>query len=68
ARQILCALYAILYRISGVACARKVSHILLYAPSFPSLAALPQRKIFRSRKSGISAENLLLTAKTSSAL
>ncbi|TQS47188.1 hypothetical protein DSB74_27105, partial [Salmonella enterica subsp. enterica serovar Typhimurium] len=41
---------------------RKVSHILLYAPSFPSFAALPQRKIFRSRKSGISAENLLLTA------
>ncbi|MCR2488905.1 hypothetical protein, partial [Salmonella enterica] len=50
----------ILYRISGVACARKVSHILLYAPSFPSFAALPQRKIFRSRKSGITAENRLL--------
>ncbi|EAR6615750.1 hypothetical protein EVX93_11465 [Salmonella enterica] len=51
-----------------VGCIRKVSHILLYAPSFPSFAALPQRKIFRSRKSGISAENLLSTAKTSSAL
>ncbi|EBJ7764918.1 hypothetical protein CRW13_19755 [Salmonella enterica subsp. enterica serovar Senftenberg] len=61
-------MYAILYRISGVACARKVSHILLYAPSFPSFAALPQRKIFRSRKSGISAENRLSSAKTSSAL
>ncbi len=45
AEQILCALYAILYRISGVACARKVSHILLYAPSFPSLAALLLRKL-----------------------
>ncbi|MGS9305412.1 hypothetical protein ACQWH6_24445, partial [Salmonella enterica subsp. enterica serovar Infantis] len=51
-----------------VGCIRKVSHILLYAPSFPSFAAVPQRKIFRSRKSGISAENRLSTAKTSSAL
>ncbi|WP_203237418.1 hypothetical protein, partial [Klebsiella oxytoca] len=39
-----------------VGCIRKVSHILLYAPSFPSFAALPQRKIFRSRKSVINAE------------
>ncbi|EAA1980971.1 hypothetical protein DM051_27760, partial [Salmonella enterica subsp. enterica] len=53
-----------------VGCIRKVSHILLYAPSFPSFAALPQRKIFRSRKSGISAENCSSSqsAKTSSAL
>ncbi|WP_230090205.1 hypothetical protein, partial [Salmonella enterica] len=49
ARQILCALYAILYRISGVACARKVSHILLYAPSFPSLAASLLRKLLRTQ-------------------
>ncbi|MGK7351102.1 hypothetical protein ACSQ9K_22000, partial [Salmonella enterica] len=41
--------YAILYRISGVACARKVSHILLYAPSFPSLAALLLRKLLRTQ-------------------
>ncbi|MGL8981740.1 hypothetical protein, partial [Salmonella enterica] len=44
-----CALYAILYRISGVARARKVSHILLYAPSFPSLAALLLRKLLRTQ-------------------
>ncbi|OSJ41769.1 hypothetical protein K793_23133, partial [Salmonella enterica subsp. enterica serovar Newport str. SHSN003] len=43
------ALYAILYRISGVACARKVSHILLYAPSFPSLAASLLRKLLRTQ-------------------
>ncbi len=43
-----CALYAILYRISGVGCARKVSHILQYAPSFPSLAALLLRKLLRT--------------------
>ncbi|MDI5676810.1 hypothetical protein MJL30_34310, partial [Salmonella enterica subsp. enterica serovar Anatum] len=49
ARQILCALYAILYRISGVACARKLSHILLYASSFPSLAALLLRKLLRTQ-------------------
>ncbi|EOB0946290.1 hypothetical protein, partial [Salmonella enterica] len=44
-----CAQYAILYRISGVACARKLSHILLYAPSFPSLAALLLRKLLRTQ-------------------
>ncbi|WP_217804635.1 hypothetical protein, partial [Salmonella enterica] len=64
ARQILCAQYAILYRISGVACARKVSHILLYAPSFPSLAAAQIIAYSTLNR----AENLLSTAKTSSAL
>ncbi|WP_212633427.1 hypothetical protein, partial [Salmonella enterica] len=67
ARQILLPETNLLHRCC-VGCIRKVSHILLYAPSFPSFAALPQRKIFRSRKSGISAENLLSSAKTSSAL
>uniref|UniRef100_UPI0019552F6E hypothetical protein n=1 Tax=Klebsiella michiganensis TaxID=1134687 RepID=UPI0019552F6E len=49
ARQILCAQYAILYRISRVARARKVSHILQYAPSFPSLVALLLRKLLRTQ-------------------
>ncbi|PTA83870.1 hypothetical protein C9415_28565, partial [Kluyvera sp. Nf5] len=40
-----------LFHCGCVGCIRKVSHILMYAPSFPSFAALPQRKIFRSRKS-----------------
>ncbi|MFM3054305.1 hypothetical protein AB8Q38_29465, partial [Klebsiella quasipneumoniae] len=37
--------------ISCVACARKVSHILQYAPSFPSLVALLLRKLFRTSES-----------------
>ncbi len=49
ARQILCAQYAILYRISRVARARKVSHIPQYAPSFPSLVALLLRKLLRTQ-------------------
>ncbi len=46
--HILCAQYAILYRISCVARARKVSHIPQYAPSFPSLVALLLRKLLRT--------------------
>ena len=55
ARQILLSETNLLHRCC-VGCIRKVSHILQYAPSFPSFAALPQRKIFRSRKSVINAE------------
>ncbi|MFP8528277.1 hypothetical protein, partial [Klebsiella oxytoca] len=54
-RQILLSETNLLHRCC-VGCIRKVSHILQYAPSFPSFAALPQRKIFRSRKSVINAE------------
>ncbi|WP_411900136.1 hypothetical protein, partial [Salmonella enterica] len=65
---ILCAPSCVFYTDTALAALASVSHILLYAPSVAAFAALSQRKIFRSRKSGISAENLLLTAKTSSAL
>ncbi|WP_218488761.1 hypothetical protein, partial [Salmonella enterica] len=51
-----------------VGCIRKVSHILQYAPSFPSFAALPQRKILSFPIICNQAENLLKSAKTASAL
>ncbi|MCK8148108.1 hypothetical protein MYG02_24275, partial [Citrobacter sedlakii] len=35
---------------AALAALANVSHILLYVPSVASLAALPQRKIFRFRK------------------
>ena len=54
-----CCQKRIFYTDTALAALVKLSHILLYAPSLTSLAALPQRKIFRSRKSVINAENLL---------
>ncbi len=58
----------IFYPDAALAALANVSHILLYAPSFPSLAALPQRKILRFHKSGIRLKIVSQSAKTASAL